>query len=70
MILRFREELEASGVFEARRQCQNVDWFRSLLQQVVIKRFTAEHDGTIRGIEAAVAKGELPVSTALDRLLD
>lgn len=70
MILRFREKLEASGVFEARRQAQNVDWFRSLLQQAVMERFTAAHDRAIREMEAAVAQGKLPVSSALERLLE
>ncbi len=69
MILGFREELTKSGVFEDRRQAQNVDWFRSLLQQTVMERFTVEHGAAIAQAEAAVGSGQLAVSSALDRLL-
>jgi LAO/AO transport system kinase len=69
MILQFREDLTESGVFEQRRREQNIDWFRSLLQQSVFELFTAEHKARIKEIESAVAKGELPVSSALDELL-
>lgn len=70
MILRFREELTETGVFEQRRREQNIDWFRSLLQQFVFDRFSAEHREQIKEAEIAVAGGELPVSTALDQLLE
>jgi len=69
MILQFREELSESGVFEKRRREQNIDWFRSLLQQSVFERFTTEHKEQIRDMESAVAHGELPVSNALEQLL-
>ena len=69
MILQFREELNESGVLERRRQEQNIDWFRSLLQQSVFDRFSAEHQEQIKEIESAVGQGEMPVSSALDRLL-
>lgn len=69
MVLRFREELTESGVFEQRRREQNIDWFRSLLHQSVIDQFSAEHKAQIEAMEAAVGRGELPVSSALDELL-
>jgi LAO/AO transport system kinase len=69
MIQNFREELTQSGVFEQRRREQNIDWFRSLLQQSVFDRFSAEHKTAIKEIESAVGQGELPVSSALDALL-
>lgn len=69
MILQFREELSQSGVFEQRRREQNIDWFRSLLQQTVFERFSVEHKERIIEMERAVASDELPVSTALDELL-
>ncbi|HKK19342.1 MAG TPA: methylmalonyl Co-A mutase-associated GTPase MeaB [Opitutales bacterium] len=69
MVLRFREELTDSGVFERRRREQNIDWFRSLLQQSVFERFTDEHKTRIKEIESAVELGEMPVSVALDCLL-
>ncbi|MFO8026623.1 MAG: methylmalonyl Co-A mutase-associated GTPase MeaB [Opitutales bacterium] len=70
MILRFREELTQTGVFEQRRREQNIDWFRSLLRQYVFDRFTLEHRERIKEMELAVGGGELPVSTALDQLLE
>ena len=70
MVLRFRSEMSESGVFDQRRRDQNVDWFRSLLHQSVVDRFTAERGAQIGEVEAAVASGELPVSSALDQLLD
>ncbi len=69
MITGFRTDLQESGVFEQRRREQNIDWFRSLLQQSVFERFTAEHKGRIKELESAVAHGELPVSSALEQLL-
>ncbi|MFU8848598.1 MAG: methylmalonyl Co-A mutase-associated GTPase MeaB [Opitutales bacterium] len=70
MIVGFREQLTQSGVFEQRRRDQNIDWFRSLLQQSVYERFVAEHKDHIHAVEKAVGGGELPVSTALDQLLE
>lgn len=70
MVLRFRSEMSESGVFNQRRRDQNVDWFRSLLHQSIVDRFTAERGAQISEVEAAVASGELPVSSALDQLLD
>jgi LAO/AO transport system kinase len=70
VIERFRSELDASGVFAARRAEQNVDWFRSLLKSAVMERFTADRGGRIAVMERAVAAGELPVSVALEQLLE
>jgi LAO/AO transport system kinase len=70
MVLRFRSKMSESGVFDQRRRDQNVDWFRSLLHQSIVDRFTAERGAQISEVEAAVASGKLPVSSALDQLLD
>ena len=65
----FRDQLTESGVFQARRSEQNVDWFHSLLKSAVMDRFKAEHGERIQTMETAVANGELPVSVALEQLL-
>ena len=70
LVEKFRDDLTASGVFEQRRSEQNVDWFRSLLQQNVMERFTEKNADRIHEIEAAVGQGTMPVSLALDALLD
>jgi len=65
----FRDRLTESGVFEERRREQNVDWFHSLLKSAVMDQFKSEHGPRIEAMEAAVAQGELPVSSALDQLI-
>ncbi|MEO0509332.1 MAG: methylmalonyl Co-A mutase-associated GTPase MeaB [Verrucomicrobiota bacterium] len=69
LILRFRDQLNESGVFEQRRRAQSIDWFRSLLHQSVINRFIAENKERIQNMETAIERIELPVSSALDELL-
>ena len=69
LVLEFREQMSASGVFEQRRREQNVDWFHALLQQAVMQRFTERNCEQIHHLEAAVGRGEVPVSMALSELL-
>jgi LAO/AO transport system kinase len=69
LILKFRHEMSASGVFEQRRKDQNVDWFHSLLQQEVMRRFIEKNNHRIQDLETAVGRGELPVSMALSEFL-
>ncbi|MBT63383.1 MAG: methylmalonyl Co-A mutase-associated GTPase MeaB [Puniceicoccaceae bacterium] len=65
----FRDQLSESGVFEARRSEQNVDWFDSLLQSIVMERYRAAHGEQIQRMASAVRGGQMPVSVALDELL-
>jgi LAO/AO transport system kinase len=69
LIERFRDQLNESGVFEARRSEQNVDWFGSLLNSAVMDRFNSEHGDRIQQMETAVKAGTMPVSVALDQLM-
>lgn len=69
LVLKFRDEMKASGVFEQRRKEQNIDWFQSLLKQAIVERFTTENQLQIEQMEAAVANEEIPVSVALDHIL-
>lgn len=69
LVLKFRDEMTASGVFERRRREQNVDWFHALLQQAVMQRFTESNRERIQALEDAVGRGEVPVSMALSELL-
>lgn len=70
MIEGFRSDLSDTGVFQQRRREQNIDWFRSLLSQSIVDRFTTEHKDRIKEMEKSVERGELPVSSALDELLN
>ncbi|WOO40201.1 methylmalonyl Co-A mutase-associated GTPase MeaB [Rubellicoccus peritrichatus] len=65
----FRDEMSASGVLQKRRSQQNVDWFRSLLQQAVMQRFSSMNADCIEEMEIAVGEGKVPVSVALSELL-
>ncbi|MDQ8194092.1 methylmalonyl Co-A mutase-associated GTPase MeaB [Coraliomargarita sp. SDUM461004] len=66
----FRDQLTETGVFNTRRSEQNVDWFDSLLKSAVMDRFAAKHGARMEQMAAAVRDGSLPVSVALDQLLD
>ncbi|MEM8866974.1 MAG: methylmalonyl Co-A mutase-associated GTPase MeaB [Verrucomicrobiota bacterium] len=69
LIEKFRETMQASGTFEARRKAQNIDWFRSLMQQAIVERFEQKHQAMIHDLEAAVREDELAVSAALEKIL-
>ncbi len=45
----FREKLQANGFFEKRRNQQNVEWFKFLMEQEVLRRFFATD-----GVEEAI----------------
>lgn len=69
VICEFHEQTTASGVFQQRRNEQAVDWFRSILKQAIVQRFTDENSEQIRELETAVGQSKLSVSEALSRLL-
>ncbi len=70
-ILRYRDAMQASGAWEARRSRQALDWMWALVDQGLRHRF--EHHPAVRAalpdIRAAVAAGTLPASAAALRLL-
>jgi LAO/AO transport system kinase len=70
-ILRYRDAMQASGAWSARRSRQALDWMWTLVDQGLRSRF--EHNAAVRAalpdIRAAVAAGTLPASAAALRLL-
>ena len=52
-----------------RRKEQNIDWFRSLVRETVLQRFTRENLENIKQLELAVGQSKLSVPEALGRLL-
>jgi len=68
MITEFSKTLSESGTLQAQRQRQNVEWFRTLLQQRVMEEFQDNQRGLITALEEQVMHGNLPVASALDRL--
>ena len=69
IICEFREQMTASGVFQQRRNEQNIDWFHSRVRQTLMQRFTSKNAQHIRQLEMEVGRGELSVSAAVDQLL-
>ncbi|MEM7791286.1 MAG: methylmalonyl Co-A mutase-associated GTPase MeaB [Verrucomicrobiota bacterium] len=70
LIEQFCREMRASGVFAQRRKEQNADWFHSLLRHAIIERFSQENHDKIQEMEDAVREGLLPVSAALENILE
>jgi LAO/AO transport system kinase len=67
----FRETTQSSGVFEKRRQNQNLDWMRELLDEALRRHFM-EHAGMqarLAAISGQVAEGKLPPVRAVESLL-
>lgn len=71
VVMRFRENTQASGVFERRRQDQTRDWLHTLIEEQ-LKRAFFNHPGVqarLNAVERAVMQGETPAtSAALDLL--
>jgi LAO/AO transport system kinase len=71
-ISRFREVVTESGVFEKRRQEQNLDWLHELLNEALRQRFLANTvmRGRLNDLSGAVARGELPPVKAVETLIN
>jgi len=71
LIDEFMETTGASGVRDNERRRQNVEWFRTLLKETVLARFFADSATAelVRDLEKQVAAGTLPVSNAVERIL-
>ncbi|ABU59909.1 methylmalonyl Co-A mutase-associated GTPase MeaB [Roseiflexus castenholzii] len=70
-IERFRDETTASGVFAARRRDQARDWVYTLIEDHLRTRFFGHPvvQGQLPAIEQAVVEGTLPVTTAVQTLI-
>ncbi|MFQ3631724.1 methylmalonyl Co-A mutase-associated GTPase MeaB [Roseiflexus sp.] len=70
-IERFRDETTASGVFAARRRDQARDWVYTLIEDHLRTRFFAHPvvQAQLPAIEQAVIEGTLPVTTAVQTLI-
>ncbi|MFP4282837.1 MAG: methylmalonyl Co-A mutase-associated GTPase MeaB, partial [Opitutales bacterium] len=62
---------QESGVWERRRQAQNVQWFRAMLEEGILARFLAQPEMKARlaTLERAVAEGSQPVTAAVREIL-
>ncbi len=70
-IERFRDETTASGVFAARRRNQARDWVYTLIEDHLRSRFFGHPvvQEQLPAIEQAVVEGTLPVTTAVQTLI-
>ena len=71
-ILTFCEKVKENGVFEARRQDQMLEWVHAMIKEHLETLFyhNPEILHKLPPIEKAVAKGEMPPTTAALKLLD
>ncbi len=72
MIEDFRRQTSASGVFEAQRQRQVLDWMRAIVEEHLNALFFNHPaiQNILPDIEQAVLAGEMPPTTAAHTLLD
>ena len=68
---RFRESMNASGEFEARRRAQAVDWMWEIIEQTLRERFGSNPavERELPGLTAAVRQGSVAATVAARRLL-
>ena len=68
----FREVTESNGVFEKRRQNQNLEWFYAMLEEGIQRKFyeQASVRAMISDVEAQVRSGALPVTAAAQMVLE
>ncbi|MGA1204277.1 MAG: methylmalonyl Co-A mutase-associated GTPase MeaB [Opitutales bacterium] len=71
MICKFRQVTTASGVFERRRQEQNLDWMRGLIDEALRRQFFSDAgmQEKLNRITAAVAQGQVPPVKAVESLM-
>jgi LAO/AO transport system kinase len=70
-IKKFHEETVASGVFQRRRQEQNLDWMRSLIDEALRRQFFADQQvkKQLEAMSGRVARGEVPPVKAVESLM-
>mgnify|MGYP000423756825 CR=1 FL=1 len=71
VIQEFRKNTKASGVFERRRQEQNLDWMRGLIDEALRRQFFSDDTmkKKLEKISASVARGEIPPVKAVESLM-
>jgi len=67
----FRQQTVASGIFEAQRQAQTLDWMRAIVEEHLYALFFENPNvqAVLPQIEQAVANGEMPPTVAAQELL-
>lgn len=67
----FQDEMEASGVWTARRQSQTKDWFHSMIRDRLIDSFFSQQGKKelVHELEKQLLTGEMTVASAVDKIL-
>lgn len=68
----FKALTRENGVFDRRRQEQNLDWMRGLLDEALRNRFLSDPDiqQRLKSLSGEVARGEVPPVKAVESLLE
>lgn len=69
-IVKFEGQMKESGYFDERRQLQTKDWFRAMITDRLIDEFFSQKKKTALDLEDQLAKGELTVTQAVDKLFN
>ena len=71
LIQEFQKQTVASGVFQRRRQEQNLDWMRGLIDEALRRQFFADEGmkNKLEKISELVARGEVPPVKAVESLM-
>ncbi|MDR1841445.1 MAG: methylmalonyl Co-A mutase-associated GTPase MeaB [Holophagales bacterium] len=71
-ILDFVKTTNESGAFRKRRQIQEKDWLRAIVEGHLLERFYADQkiQRLLPVLDSAVMNGEMPAATAAQRLLE
>lgn len=71
-ILRHRDIMKKTGLFEPKRQHQLVDWFKSLVEERVLERFFSDPPvkDALPDLEAAVREGRMVPGLAAEQILN
>jgi LAO/AO transport system kinase len=71
VIGQFREQTTRSGIFEARRKAQALDWMHSMTQDYLRSMFYSNPQVAhmLPQIESAVASGQMSATSAVQQLV-
>lgn len=72
VVQKYRQITEASGVFQERRQIQESQWTEALVHEGLVAMFEEHHEVSRLKADllAKVTRGEMPATTAAQRLLE
>lgn len=70
MIIDYQVKVERNGYFERNRQSQNLKWFESAFNNLLLERIYIKEQSTIETLKKMVKNGEISPFIAAERVLD